>query len=264
MNCRESRQYIFAFLDNELDSALSLEVQQHIEHCPLCARECEIENVVRRNLTEKLQEGDDVPLFDESALVRLIRAEPAGPAPARRITLRNWRLATGVAIAAALVCTVTLVVANRAREADRVPFADALVDDFEHFVSEAKPLQIVSADAKEVSDWLCDQTAFAVTVPQVDAAMGMLRGGRKCEIYGKPAAFAVYTIGGETASVAVLREPEDALAHMTRIDRDGHVHWVDRCRGHTVLACRRGELIYAIVSRLSEEALSPLMPPAGG
>ena len=263
MNCRESRQYIFAFLDNELDSALSLEVQQHIEHCPLCARECEIENVVRKQLAGTLRQADDVPTFDESALVRSIRSGHAAltPAPGNR---KIWRLATAGAVAAALLVATTLFVANRAREADRVPFADALVDDFQHFVTEAKPLQIISADATEVSDWLRDQTALAVTVPQVDAAVGMLRGGRKCEIYGKPAAFAVYTIDGKTASVAVLREPEEALAHMTRIDRDGHVHWVDRCRGHTVLACRRGELIYAVVSRLSEKSLSPLMPPAGG
>ena len=111
MTCSEARQYIFAFLDNELDSALSLEMQQHIEHCPLCARECEIENVVRTLLAQELQRADDVPEFDESALVRLIGPEPADPPPARRITLRNPRLATVGAIAAALLFAVTLFMA---------------------------------------------------------------------------------------------------------------------------------------------------------
>ncbi len=261
MTCSETREYIFTFLDNELDSALSLEVQQHIEHCPLCARECEIENVVRKQLAHKLQQVDDVPVFDESALVRLIRAEPAGPAPTHQITLRNWRLAIGGAIAAALLFAVTLFVANRVREADRVPFTDALVDDFDHFVAEAKPLQIVSADAKEVSDWLRDRTALAVSVPIVDSATGMLLGGRKCKINGARAAFAMYRVGDEMVSVVALRESDQALARMKRINRNGHTHWVDHCRGHTVLACRRGELIYAIVSRLTEEAMFPLMPP---
>lgn len=262
MTCSDAREYIFAFLDNELDSALSLEVQQHIEHCPLCARECEIENVVRKQLSHKLQQADDVPLFDESALMGLIRPEPAGQAPARRITLRNWRLAVGSAIAAALLFAVTLFVANPARQADRVHFVDALIDDFDHFISEAKPLQIVSADAKEVSDWLRDRTALAVRFPIVDPATGTLLGGRKCKINGAPAAFAVYRVGDEMVSVVALRESDEALAHMKRIDRNGHTHWVDHRRGHTVLACRRGELIYAIVSRLAEEALFPLMPPA--
>lgn len=262
MNCSESRQYIFAFLDNELDSALSLEMQQHIERCPLCARECEIENVLRRRLAHKLRQADDVPAFDESTLVQLLCPEPAVSAPAPVRTPRYWRLVATGAIAAALLFAATFFVASRERtEAHGVSFAEALVDDFDHFITEAKPLQIVSSNAAEVSDWLRKRTALAVSVPVVDPAMGMLRGGRKCKINGKPAAFAVYAIGDELASLVVVRESEEALARMKRIDRNGHTHWVDHCRGHTVLACRRGELIYAVVSRLPEEMLSPLMPP---
>ena len=264
MTCSEARQYIFAFLDNELDSALSLEMQQHIEHCPLCARECEIENVVRKQLAGKLQRADDVPEFDESALVRRIRSKPAAPAPPRQLKLRNWKLTAGVAIAASLLLAVTLFVADRTGVTDRMPFADALVDDFEHFVSGAKPLQIVSADATDVSKWLRDRTALAVSVPSIDSATGVLLGGRKCKINGVPAAFAMYRVDDEMVSVVVLHESDEALARMKRIDRNGHTHRVDHCRGHTVLACRRGDLIYAIVSRLAEAAMLPLMPPAEG
>lgn len=263
MTCSESRQYIFAFLDNELDSAISLEVQQHIEHCPLCARECEIENVVRKQLADNLHRADDVPAFDDSALMRLLRAESAGPALGHKITLRKWRPAAGLAIAATLLFAATLLVKDDAGKANRVPFVDALVDDFDQHATEAtSSLEIVSGDAKEVSAWLRDRTALAVSVPIVDSAMGTLLGGRKCEINGMSAAFAMYRVGGEMVSVVVLRESDKALASMKRIDRDGLTHWVDHCRGHTVLACRRGELIYVIVSRLTEEALSPLMPPA--
>ncbi len=33
----------------------------------------------------------------------------------------------------------------------------------------------------------------------------------------------------------------------------------DRCRGHTVVACSRGGVVYAVVSRLPEEHLLVLM-----
>lgn len=264
MTCSEARQYIFAFLDNELDSALSLEVQQHIEHCALCARECEIENVVRRQLAAKLQQADAVPEFNESALLRLLRSEPGVPLQTRRTTRGYWKLGTAGAIAAALLFAASLFVANSMRETQRLSLADALVEDFDHFVTEAKPLQIVSADAKEVSDWLRGRTALTVSVPSVDPAMASLMGGRKCKINGKPAAFVVYQVGDEKASLVALRGSEEVLAGMRRVDRNGHTHWIDHCRGHTVLACRRGELIYAVISRLPEESLSPLMPPAEG
>jgi len=264
MTCSEARQYIFAFLDNEIDSALSLEVQQHIEHCPVCARECEIENVVRRQLAAKLQRAEAVPELDESALLRLLRSEPGAPVLTPRTTRRYGKLGTAGAIAAVLVLAASFFVANSARKTQGISLADVLVDDFDRFVREAKPLQIVSGDAKEISDWLRDRTALAVSVPPVDPGTGSLMGGRKCKINGKPAAFVVYRIGDEMASVVALRESDEALVHMKRVDRDGHTHWIDHCRGHTVLACRRGELIYAVVSRLPEESLSRLMPATEG
>ena len=48
MNCTEIREYLFAFLDNELDAHLSIELQHHLDHCPACAQQAEIEREGRR------------------------------------------------------------------------------------------------------------------------------------------------------------------------------------------------------------------------
>lgn len=264
MNCSEARQFIVAFLDNELDAALSLEVQQHIEHCPLCARECEIENAVRRQLVTRLQQADVVPEFDEAALLRVLRSEAGVRLNTPRILRRYWKLGAAGGVVTALLIAALLLVTNSVRQTHGESLADALVDDFDHFVTESKPLHIVSTDAVEVSEWLRDRTALVVRVPVVAPEIGALMGGRKCKINGTPAAFVVYRMGSELASVVALRASEEALSRMKRVDRNGHTHWIARCRGHTVLVCRRGELIYAVVSRLTEESLSPLMPPVEG
>jgi anti-sigma factor RsiW len=261
MNCGEAREYLFAFLDNELDAALSMEVQQHIEHCPLCARECEIEHVVGRRLAHRLQATAETPPFEEAKLASLLhgRKKTLERAAPRRRRSRWWALAGS---AAAVLILLAPVIMER-RESRLTPHArlpDALVDDFVHFVVEQKPLQIESPDALEVSAWLRDRTALAVRLPAVGPARGTLLGGRKCKIAGAPAAFAVYRIGNELASVVALRADDEDLAAMKRVERDGHAHWVDHCRGHTVLACRRGQLVYVVVSRLPEEAVSLLMP----
>jgi len=264
MTCGEARQYVFAFLDNELDSALSLDVQQHIEHCPHCARECEIESAVRRQLAAKLQQADDVPVFDESSQMALLQSDRPNFGPARRGVRRLGIIGVTGAMAAALLFSLTLFRAEWGRPTEHSPLADALVDDFTHFATERKPLQIASAESDEVSRWLQEKTTLAVRVPALDPTIGTLQGGRKCKINGMPAAFAVFRIGDELASVVAMQASEDSLASMRRIDRDGHTHWVDHCRGHTVLACSRGELIYAVVSRLPEKSLLVLMPPADG
>jgi len=262
MNCRQARQYIFAFLDNELDAALSLEVQQHIEHCPHCARECEIENSVRRQLELTFQHTDPIPGFDESALVEMLRnRRPASTHTVRRAR-RFGTVGAAGAMAAALLLVVTVFLSDGEQNGAHVSLTDALVDDFDHFVAESKPLQFVSADANDVSQWLQERTSLAVRMPAAKSTVAELQGARKCKINGKPAAFAVYRMKGKLVSVVALQESDQALAAMKRIDRDGHTHWVDHCRGHTVLACSRGGLIYAIVSRLPGESLLALMPGA--
>ena len=46
MTCREIRDYLFAFLDNELEASLSVELQRHLERCPQCAHDAETERTV--------------------------------------------------------------------------------------------------------------------------------------------------------------------------------------------------------------------------
>ncbi len=129
----------------------------------------------------------------------------------------------------------------------------------EHFLAEGQPLQIASSDAGVVADWLRDKTSLSVKVPQGDPDGARLLGGRKCKIGGETAAFAVYKVGNEPVSFVALPEPDDVLAEMEHVNREGHTFWIDRCKGHTILACRRGKLVYAMVSRLPEEAMMPLM-----
>ena len=111
----------------------------------------------------------------------------------------------------------------------------------------------------KLAEWLRERTSLAVRLAKVDPALGALVGGRKCKIRGAPAAFAVYRMSGGLASIVALRESEGAVADWRRVEREGHTHWIDECRGYTVLACRRGELLYVVVSRLPENELAPLM-----
>lgn len=54
MNCSEVRDQIFAFLDNEIDGASRVAFVQHLEHCPNCSRDCEIERTISGRLRTEL------------------------------------------------------------------------------------------------------------------------------------------------------------------------------------------------------------------
>lgn len=54
MICSEVREYLFAFLDNELPAEFSIELQGHLERCPRCAHDAETERAVGHHLHSAL------------------------------------------------------------------------------------------------------------------------------------------------------------------------------------------------------------------
>jgi len=262
MNCRELREYLFAFLDSELDAGLSIEVQRHLEQCPECAREAEIERAIRRQLSRGLHVSNQ----DEVAATRTELEDVFARATAydRPKPESRWRRTPWAAIlsAAAVIGFAAIVgILWRGAVGRHYPnqFVDLLIADFEHFQEKGQPLQIASSDPSEVSNWLADQTAFSVTLPVFAEQHGRLLGARKCVIAGKPAALAAYDIQGSLASLVIMPGTYPDIDNMERVEREGHTHWVDRCKGHTVLACKRGALVYAAVSTLPEDRLAALM-----
>lgn len=262
MNCREAHEYLFAFLDSELDAHLSMEMQRHLEQCPRCAQEAEIERTTRRQLTQAMGIAASSPgtqaVADLDEVVSRVTAWKPRAAfwTARRIVLGS----TG--LAAMIIMAVFVIQAFEHQPHASNQLVDLLVADFSHFVEKGKPLQIASSEPLEVSEWLADQTALPVQLPFVSTEQGKLLGARKCKLNGKPAAFTAYDLGDATASLVILPGTHQDVEGMEQVEHDGHTHWVDRCKGHTVVACRRGALVYAAVSTLPEDRLLPLMASA--
>jgi len=256
MTCEQVRECLFAFLDNELDAPLSIEIQRHIEHCPHCAREVEIERGIRRGLAEVLTEDIADHECDEESLTTAIRR--LNDAPPRSVPRR--RFASSWAVAA---CTVLLLggytVWHYAKSGSERSVADLLVTDFEHFLEKGKPIQLASSEPGTASDWLREATGLQVFLPAIDPTLGQLVGARKCKLAGQPAAFALYELDGTPASLIIMPGEGINLDAMQRVHDGPHVHWLERKKGHTVLACRRGELVYAAVSTLREDRLALLM-----
>ncbi len=258
MTCSDIREYVFAFLDSELDAPLSIELQRHLERCHECAREVEVERAIRRQLGASLEAYSAAPPLDQRTLRRTVE-RIAAPRGLGVWLSRRWLLAASIAAAILLVPTLWLASRNGSGADSHSRFADLVVSDFEHFLEEGRKLHIESSDRRSVSDWLRDKTALAVVLPTLDSPGGRLLGGRKCKIDGRPAAFAVYEINGEPASMVAITAKPGELAGMKQVTKAGRIHWVDVCKGYRVVACIRGELVYAAVSSLGEEELVSLM-----
>ena len=258
MNCTEIREYLFAFLDNELDAPLSIELQHHLDHCPTCAQQAEIEREVRRQLGEVFANTQAVPAFDATVLAATLADGRAGPGTAR-FAWRNRRAAKMVGIAAAVAVMVILWTTTRDVRPQAGNLADLVVDDYRRFLEEGKTLQLASSDAAEVSAWLSGQTGLEVSIATVTGQRCKLVGARKCTLSGQPAAFALYDMAGTPVSLVATDGAAFGVGQMKRVENGANEYWVDRCEGHTVVAKRAGDLVYAAVSTLPQNDLIHLI-----
>lgn len=261
MNCSEVREYLFAFLDSELDAPLSIELQRHLDRCPECAREAEIERTVARSLNTSLCVGAEEVVDPDESVRRVVDSVEIDRKESRsRIAGRSpLQYAAAAVILVLLVSTSWFVLPRGSSSHAAERFADQVVTDLEHFLETGRPLQIASADPVEVSLWLLEETAIRVSLPSGGSCASALQGGRKCKLNGRPAAFAIYDMDGTAASLVVIAETDRILDGMTHVRQAGRSHWIERCKGHTVVACKRGALVYAAVSTLPEEDLLCLM-----
>jgi anti-sigma factor RsiW len=258
MTCQETHEYLYAFLDSELDAPLSIEFQRHLERCPDCAQQAEIERAIRRQLGATLESQVVWPLADERSLRHTID-QVTGQRRSLRLFSRRGYLLSGVAAAVIIVVGIWSALPGGHTSQPGSAFADLLVKDFEHFQQKGRPLEIASADRGVVSDWLRDKTALALVLPTIDVAHGKLLGGRKCSLEGRPAAFALYEIKGVPVSLVVVSRDAARIVPDSPMPGPDKPHFVDWCRGHTVVACTRGPLTYAAVSTLPAEDLMRLM-----
>ncbi len=248
MNCAEVRALLFAFLDNELDAAKSIDVQQHLEQCAVCAQDAEIERLVRRQLANSLADPIGASAFR-------LPAEITGP---RIRSLRPaWR-----GVVAACVILLPLIgygIWRASGPSDDAPksFLELVVADFEHFLSEDRKVKLASADTNEVSQWLESNTGIRLDI--VSHGDCRLLGARSCSLAGSPAAFAAYEMSGVPASLVAVNPDAFDFRAMRAVDDDADCLSGER-RGVHVVACRRGDKIIAAVGRLSVSQLEHLIP----
>lgn len=254
MICSEVREYLFAFLDNELDAPLSIELQLHLEHCPICAREVEIERTIREQLACVLEAQCPEKQLDMPTLKRIIRRDEALGFLRRSLSRRAfWAACAAAVFVVGLGAYLTLQKITVGP--DRHKFVDLVVSDFTHFLKEGQPIQFVSSDSQAISDWLLRKTALEVVLPRVKGSYCRLVGARKCEIEGQAAAFVMYEMKGVPTSLVAIAGRNNELEEMKQIEHNGQIHWVDNCEGFSVVAYRQDNLVYAMVSKLSQQEL---------
>lgn len=239
MPCHELETMVTPYLDGELVDEARLDFESHLASCATCSRQLEVE---RHNLTlvRSLAQGGSPVAPAHLRTEIFARLEREGR---HHAWLRLGRLGA----AAAGVALVAVAAQHQYRSHQlRLYEEDAALRHARQF-----PLEIQQHGADAIQAWFGGKLDHRVHVPTFPHARAA--GARILQVRDKPAALIRYD-GHSPMSLFAFADPEAAV---------GAEPAVGSSHGYNVVSWRDGEVVYQLVTDLSEADIRELLAPHG-
>jgi anti-sigma factor RsiW len=203
MKCAEVRKFVRLYLDSELDTERSFEVEQHLESCAECAGLFEAENKFDERLGRFFRRGQAT-----SALWRKIEAQIA---PSRSRAMKPlWPLA----LAASLIITVGVVFFARSRTLD---LANAVEECHSAYVHQITTPEFSGPVPDKIARQFGGRLDTAAFTYRPSPAAFTSNGARLCHVEGVPVALILGRCEEKPVSMIVLKKSE--LDHFPQTKR---------------------------------------------
>lgn len=240
MNCNDTRLWLGAHLDGELDLSRDAEVLAHLEGCPGCAALRRNEAAWRETVREKL------PRWSPPAqLETRIRAELHTAKGAPDASVRRWYWTAWIGGGAAAAVALAFGYGAGARHERAAQFADELVSAHVIAVARGQLAEVASADRHTVKPWLAAHLDFSPPVADFAGDGFPLIGGRVERLQGHAVAALIYQRHKHVITVYVA--PGNSIAAPSPAG--------ETRRGYHLRAWRQGDLDFAAVSDVAPEEL---------
>jgi anti-sigma factor RsiW len=253
MNCDESRVYLNAYLDDELDVAESLRIQKHLVKCGECQQEQDEQLALRSVLRDP-----DLYAHPSADFVKRIEAgvrkAAKEDAHSQRPSWYEWlRFGTlrWVPAAAALVVVATigaLLVTNRLRSSHDELVASSVLAGHIRSLQAEHLMDVPSSDRHTVKPWFQGKLDFSPPVPDLSELGWNLIGGRLDYVDARPVAVLIYQRRMHNINVFVWPNHGSADSVIKQEDAQGYqiLHW------------NGAEMTYWVVSDLNNAELLDL------
>lgn len=246
MDCREVKNNIHPFMDNELDDRTSQMVKEHLSACPLCSLELEQEKKIDFLIKNNIPKEKASYELKETILNRIAKLEE------KRIS----RFASPVLKPALIGITgVVLIFISFSLLNRPFPVYSEAVGEHIQFLQGKIPISISSDKPSEVNKWLLGQLDFKVMTPDLSSQGVMLQGARVCDIKGKKAAYLMYAKNEHNLSVFMFDAKSLKFPKAKRVSVNDKLFYVDKERGYNSVLWLDDGIACVFVSDLGEAEL---------
>ncbi len=247
-DCRSIDPLITRYVDDDIDAAGRLRVDDHVRRCPPCHSRVAAERAVRRLMQVRRAEmsRDAAPAGLRTRCMALRPPAPGAAPSAWRARMKPLAIAAGLV----LVVGGAFVYEATGRSA-RLLAAELTADHVKCFGMNA--LLGTNPDAAVIERQMASTFGWDVHVPESADAGLELVGARPC-FYGKgKAAHLMYRHHGQPLSVFMLPQftrPGDSEAHPETVDVMGHqaVVWSESGRTFVLIAREPEQEVSKVVS----------------
>jgi len=242
MNCQEMNRLIHAYIDGELDLVRSLEVEQHLEHCPSCALMLKNHQRLRSTMTSGSLYYNSPPGLQkrvQSAVRKTVKSE-------RTLWAREWGwLGAGLSLAAAAILLALILVPAFMRRSSDDLLAQETVSAHVRSLMASHLTDVSSSDQHTVKPWFNGKLDIAPPVLDLTAQGFTLIGGRLDYVDEKAAASIVYRRRKHVINLFVTQATDSEY-------RPAKLNTV---QGYNVLRWRAQGLEFFAISDLNAEEL---------
>jgi hypothetical protein len=203
MKCAEVRKLVWLYLDSELDSKDSFEVEQHLQSCAECAGLFEAEKKFDQRLGRFLRGSQPTHAFWEKIEAQIV------PLRNRRIK-ELWPLA----VAASLVITAGVIFLARPRNLD---LANAVEECHSAYVHQITTPEFNGAVPEEIAQKFGDRLDTEAFRYRPSEPAFTSSGARLCHVEGVPVALILGRCAETPVSMIVFKKSE--LDHFPQTKR---------------------------------------------
>lgn len=251
--CRQLEEtFLHAYVDGEFSGEENAEVRTHVEGCDSCARSVRIHQSYRAAMVR-------VSASAPHALHDAVRTQLAAESQQGRWA-RAFRDPRSIGVAAAAVGAAAWFLAGGLRHPLFGRTQMSLVEDGVALHARALPLDYEASDVGSAQRWLSGKVDFGVQLPR----LGQVQGVRLSHVRSRQAAMVTYTIprgDGRRISLLIVDDPDQQFPGASRRIADRDV-WLSQVRGFNVASWRNDEIVYSLISDLSEKDVLALVQAA--